>query len=93
MFVRLADETAQRLAGVVAPQAELKVYLVADPEERIRRRLAERPDASAAELLARDAGDASRMQPAADAVELDTTGLTIDEVVERIESLLRERAA
>ena len=81
------------IGTVVAPQAELKVYLVADPDERVRRRLAQRPDASAAELLARDAGDAERMQPAPDAVQLDTTGLSIDEVIDRIESLLRERAA
>ena len=81
------------IGTVVAPQAELKVYLVADPDERVRRRLAQRPDASAAELLARDAGDAERMQPAADAVQLDTTGLSIGEVIDRIESLLRERAA
>ena len=81
------------IGSVVAPQAELKVYLVADPDERVRRRLAQRPDASAAELLARDAGDAERMQPAPDAVQLDTTGLSIDEVIDCIESLLRERAA
>lgn len=81
------------IGTAVAPQAELKVYLVADPDERVRRRLAQRPDASAAELLARDAGDAERMQPAPDAVHLDTTGLSIDEVIDRIESLLRERAA
>jgi cytidylate kinase len=81
------------IGTVVAPQAELKVYLVAAADERVRRRLAERPDASAAELLARDAGDAGRMQPAADAVQLDTTGLSIADVVDRIESLLRERAA
>ena len=81
------------IGTVVAPQAELKVYLDADPDERVRRRLAQRLDASAAELLARDAGDAERMQPARDAVHLDTTGLSIDEVIDRIEALLRERAA
>ena len=85
------------IGTVVAPQAELKVYLVADPRERVRRRLAERPGTSAtadaAALLARDASDAERMQPAADAVHLDTTALTVDEVVERIELLTRERAA
>ena len=81
------------IGTVVAPQAEVKVYLVADPDERIRRRLAERPGADAAALLARDAGDAERMVPAADAVHLDTTGLTIDDVVERIEQLARRKAA
>lgn len=79
------------IGTVVAPQAELKVYLVADPQERVRRRIAERPGADAAALLARDASDAERMQPAADAVHLDSTGLAIDEVVSRIEELLRER--
>jgi cytidylate kinase len=79
------------IGTVVAPQAELKVYLVADPQERVRRRVAERPDSDAAALLARDASDAERMQPAADAVHLDSTGLAIDEVVGRIETLLRER--
>ena len=81
------------IGTVVAPQAELKIYLVADPGERVRRRLAERPDAGATELLARDADDAERMQPAVDAVHLDTTGLSVAEVVERIELLLRERTA
>lgn len=80
------------IGTVVAPQAELKVYLVADPQERIRRRLAERPEADAAALLARDASDMERMQPAADAVHLDTTGLSIEQVIERIEALARERA-
>ena len=80
-------------ARVVAPQAELKIYLAADPGERARRRRAARPAAPAPALVARDAGDAERMQPAADAVYLDTTGLSIAEVVERIEALLRERAA
>lgn len=81
------------IGTVVAPQAEVKVYLVADPDERVRRRLAERPEADAAALLARDAGDAERMVPAADAVHLDTTGLSIDEVVARIEQLARRAAA
>jgi cytidylate kinase len=80
------------IGTAVAPQAEIKVYLVADPDERVRRRVAERPRASAAELRARDASDVERMQPAADAQLIDTTALGIDEVVERIERLVHARA-
>lgn len=82
------------IGTVVAPQAEVKVYLVADPEERVRRRLAERPgadaSADAAALLARDASDEERMQPAEDAVLLDTTGLGVEQVVDRIEQMARD---
>jgi cytidylate kinase len=83
------------IGSVVAPDAELKVFLVAAPEERARRRSAERPgtdvDALAADLRARDERDAVNTQPAEDAVRLDTTSLTIDEVVERIAGLVEER--
>ena len=85
------------IGKVVAPRAEVKVYLVADPEERTRRRLAERPglgaDALATDLQMRDASDAPQMEPAADAVEIDTTDLSVDEVVERIEELVRRAGA
>jgi cytidylate kinase len=83
------------IGSVVVPDAEVKVFLVADPEERARRRSAERPgtdvDALAAELRARDERDAVNTRPADDAVLLDTTDLTIDEVVERIEELVAAR--
>jgi len=83
------------IGSVVVPAAEVKVFLVAAPEERARRRSAERPgtdvDALAADLRARDERDAVNTQPAADAVRLDTTALTIDEVVERIAELVEER--
>ena len=83
------------IGSVVLPDAELKVFLLADPEERARRRSAERPgtdvDALAAELRARDERDAVNTRPADDAVLLDTTELTIDEVVERIEELVVAR--
>ena len=83
------------IGTVVAPDAEVKVYLVADREERARRRSAERPDigadALATDLRARDGQDAERMQPAADAVEIDTNHLDVGDVVERIEALVRER--
>ena len=85
------------IGKVVAPAAEVKVYLVADAEERTRRRLAERPglgaDALATDLQMRDASDAPQMEPAEDAVEIDTTDLTVDEVVERIEELVRRAGA
>jgi CMP/dCMP kinase len=85
------------IGTVVAPDAEVKVYLVADREERARRRMAERPgigaDALATDLRLRDESDAARMQPAEDAVEIDTTSLQVEDVVDRIETLVRERSA
>jgi cytidylate kinase len=84
------------IGTVVAPDAEVKIYLQADPDVRARRRQAERPDigadALATDLRARDKLDRERMQPAEDAVLIDTTGLEVDDVVERIETLIRERA-
>ena len=85
------------IGTVVAPQAEVKVYLVADRDVRAQRRMAERPgigaDALATDLRKRDAKDAERMQPAADAHEIDTTDLQVEDVVEQIEALVRERTA
>jgi len=85
------------IGTVVAPQAEVKIYLTADRDERARRRSAERPgigaDALATDLRVRDEKDAERMQPAADAQEIDTTSLEVGDVVERIEALVRERTA
>ena len=85
------------IGTVVAPQAEVKVYLVADPEVRAHRRQAERPDigadALATDLKLRDESDRARMEKAPDAVEIDTTELEIDDVVARIEELVRDRAA
>jgi CMP/dCMP kinase len=81
------------IGTVVAPDAEVKVYLVADPEIRAQRRLAERPeiggDALATDLRLRDESDAARMRPAGDAHEIDTTKLEVDDVVDRIEELVR----
>lgn len=83
------------IGSVVAPDAEVKVFLVAAAEERARRRVADRPgadtEALAADLRRRDERDAVNTQPAEDAVLLDTTDLSIDEVVERIVSLVEER--
>jgi cytidylate kinase len=75
------------IGTVVAPDAELKIWLTADPAERARRR-----ELPVEELMERDERDASRdvapMQPADDAVTVDTTGLSIDEVVARITGLV-----
>ena len=85
------------IGTVVAPQAEVKVFLVADREEREKRRVAERPgigaDALATDLRLRDESDAERMQPAADAIEIDTTNLQVEDVVDRIEALVHARSA
>ena len=85
------------IGTVVAPDAEVKVYLVADRDERARRRMADRPgigaDALATDLKVRDETDAERMQPAPDAREIDTTDLKVEDVVERIEELVRARTA
>ena len=85
------------IGTVVAPNAEVKVYLVADRTERAKRRMAERPgigaDALATDLRARDEKDAVRMQPAEDATEIDTTNLEVEQVVEQIEQMVRARTA
>ena len=83
------------IGTVVCPEADVKVYLQADREVREQRRLAERPDigadALATDLRARDESDAARMQPAEDALEIDTSDLDVADVVDRIEALVRER--
>ena len=85
------------IGSVVAPDAEVKVFLVADPAERARRRSGERPGATAeslaADLRARDERDAVNTQPADDAVLLDTTDLGIEEVVRRVAALVEATAA
>ncbi|EWH02454.1 (d)CMP kinase [Halomonas sp. BC04] len=91
------------MGTVVFPDAELKVFLTASPEERARRRHLQLQeagvDASLSSLLkeiqARDARDMQRsvapLVPADDAIELDTTSLGIPEVVERLTEWLAER--
>ena len=83
------------IGAVVAPQAEVKVFLVADESVRARRRTAERPGEApellAADLRLRDARDSVNTQPADDAVLLDTTDLSVDDVVARIADLVAER--
>jgi len=85
------------IGTVVAPDAEVKVFLTASPEERARRRAAELhvdPATVLAEQTIRDERDRSRehspLEPAPGAVVLDTTERSFDEVVERIVALARE---
>ena len=92
------------IGTVVFPDAELKVYLFASPEERARRRVAQNfergvgltdYDAVLADIIRRDTYDSSRasspLKPADDAVMLDSSDLTIDEVVQKICDMARER--
>ena len=91
------------IGTVVFPDAPLKVFLTASPEERARRRLAQRGgrvDPSelrreAAALAARDQADSTRavapLRAAADAVVLDTTRLSLDDQVARVVALARDR--
>lgn len=86
------------IGTVVAPDAEVKVFLTAHPEERARRRASELgadPETVLAEQTVRDERDSSRidspLRPADNAVELDTTGLTLDQVVQRIVALVPAR--
>ncbi len=81
---------------VVFPEAQVKVFLTASARERARRRQSERVEAGIpcdvdqieAEILARDDSDRDRevapLRAAPDAIEVDTTGLTIDQVVDKI---------
>jgi len=91
------------IGTVVFPDAPLKVFLTASPDERARRRLAQRGDAiDPAELRresdalgARDRADSTRrvapLRSAADAVLLDTTRLSMEEQVARVVALARQR--
>jgi CMP/dCMP kinase len=87
------------IGTVVAPEAELKVFLTASPEERARRRAAELGGDLAtvlAEQVIRDHRDSGRehspLVAAPDAVLIDTTGLSLADVVERITELVRDRS-
>ncbi len=91
------------MGTAVFPAAQLKIFLVASPSERARRRLLQRLDRTpldeeiAAEteaLTQRDAKDAAQIQQAPDAVVIDTTHLTQEEQVERIvEMAVRARVS
>ncbi len=86
------------IGTVVAPDSPLKIFLTASEEERAHRRAAQTGESVEAVLAAqreRDARDETRehsaLRAAADAVELDTTGFALDEVVARVVSIARER--
>jgi cytidylate kinase len=87
------------IGTVVSPDSPLKVFLTASDEERARRRAAETGEGVEAVLEAqqlRDARDTERehgaLRAADDAVEVDTTGLGLDEVVAQVVALARERS-
>jgi len=89
------------IGTVVFPEAPLKIFLTATPDERARRRLSQRGEAVDGELVrresqalaARDAADSNRtiapLKPASDAVLLDTTALTLEQQVTRVVELAR----
>lgn len=91
------------MGTVVFPQAPLKIFLTASVEERARRRYLQLKDAGEAvilpdlveEILERDERDTNRsvapLKPADDALQLDSTTMTIEQVVERILSEARTR--
>jgi cytidylate kinase len=86
------------IGTVVAPDAELKVFLTASPEQRARRRAEELGsdyDTVLRDQALRDQQDSERehspLAPAADSVQVDTTDLTVDQVVDKIAGLVRER--
>lgn len=99
-LIAAADYVAEGrdIGTVVSPDSPLKVFLTASDEERARRRAAETGEDVEAVLAAqrqRDARDTERehgaLKAADDAVELDTTDLTQDEVIARVVALARER--
>jgi cytidylate kinase len=89
------------IGTVVFPEAPLKIFLTATPDERARRRLSQRGEAVDGDLVrresqalaARDAADSNRtiapLKPASDAVLLDTTALTLEQQVARVVELAR----
>lgn len=88
------------IGTVVAPDAEVKVFLTASPQERARRRATEigaDPDTVLAEQVIRDQRDSTRehspLVAAPDAVVVDTTGLDLPQVVRRVVELVRSIAS
>jgi CMP/dCMP kinase len=90
------------IGTTVLPDADLKIFLTASPEARAARRSAELTGKEAADLattqaalIKRDAADSGRkaspLAKAADAVEVDTTELTLEQVIERVVTLVEER--
>ncbi|HJQ54341.1 MAG TPA: (d)CMP kinase [Gemmatimonadaceae bacterium] len=88
------------MGTVVFPDADLKIFLVADSRERAARRLRQRGTPTSERLLddetirirERDALDARQTVPATDAIVIDTTGLTQQEQVEQIVTLSEQRS-
>ncbi len=93
------------IGTVVFPQAELKIFLIASPGERARRRVQElaaqgvqlSPEEVERQIVERDRMDSEReispLRKAADAVEIDTSPLTIDEQTRKVVALAREKIA
>lgn len=91
------------IGTVVLPNAQLKIFLTASPEERARRRMLETEDKSISfeeilkDIIKRDENDMNRavspLKQAEDAVLVDTTNLTKEEVIDLIESLIRKTEA
>ena len=91
------------MGTTVFPEAGLKIFLTASAEERAKRRYKQLNDkgidvslpALVKEIAERDARDSQRtaspLKPASDAVQLDTSNLSIEEVVQRVEQLYQER--
>jgi cytidylate kinase len=87
-FLAEGDAVAEGrdIGDVVWPQAELKVWLDAEPGVRARRR-------GTTEALERDRRDQAQTRVAPDAVRVDTTDLTVGQVVEELARLVEERTA
>ena len=91
------------MGTVVFPEAQFKFYLSASPEERARRRLAQDGETTdgatlasvVSEITERDRIDSTReiapLRPADDARQIDTTGMTIEEVVEEILNMVKDK--
>jgi CMP/dCMP kinase len=87
------------IGTVVFPDARVKVFLDADPQERVRRRAGEQPEVSteflARQIAERDQRDTQRAESplvqAPDAIYLDSSGLTAEQVEEQILKLVRSR--
>ena len=91
------------MGTTVFPEAGLKIFLTASAEERAKRRYKQLKDkgidvsrpALVKEIAERDARDSQRtaspLKPAVDAVQLDTSDLTIEQVVQRVEQLYKDR--
>ena len=88
------------MGTVVFPDADLKIFLIADSRERAARRLRQRGTPTSEQLLddetirikERDARDARQTVPASDAITIDTTALTQAEQVDQIVALSKDRA-